>query len=189
MRIVGGAFAGRKLATIGKGAPEAHLRPTADRVREALFNLLAHGDYPPLEGARALDLFAGSGALGLEALSRGAERAVFIDDHPVARGLLRENIETLGLTGRTKVFRRDATRLGPHRGGAFNLVFLDPPYGQGLAGRAIASALAGGWVAPAATIILERPRNDPEEQPIDLEVYDSRIYGETRVDILRLKSR
>ena len=122
MRIIGGQFRGTRLAAPGaQGGGRAHLRPTSDRVREALFNLLAHGDYPEIEGARVLDLFAGTGALGLEALSRGAERAVFIDDGAAARGLIRENIDKLGVIGRTKLWRRDATRLGPCRGAAYSI--------------------------------------------------------------------
>lgn len=183
MRIVGGAFAGRRLAALGKGAPDAQLRPTSDRVREAVFNMLAHGDYVAIEGARALDLFAGTGALGLEALSRGAERAVFVDDHPVARGLLRENIEALGLTGRARVFRRDATRLGPNRGAPFDLAFLDPPYGRDLAARALASARSGGWLAQGATVVVEQTADDSPLEVEGLQPVADRLYGDTRIGI------
>ena len=132
MRIVGGRFRGRTLS-----APKSQaIRPTADRLREALFNILTHSYGDPVEGARVLDLFAGTGALGLEALSRGAAFVLFVDDGAEARALLRGNVDALGAGGATKVYRRDATRLGPaHPMEPFSLVFLDPPYGKGL-GRA-----------------------------------------------------
>ena len=128
MRIVGGERRGLKLADVGAGDPAAHLRPTSDRVREAIFNLLLNGPYgDPVTGARVLDLFAGTGALGLEALSRGAARIAFVDDGTAARALLRRNIELMRAMGTTDVWRRDATRLGPNRGPGYGLVFLDPP--------------------------------------------------------------
>ena len=186
MRIVGGQFKGTRLAAPGaEGGGKAHLRPTSDRVREALFNLLAHGDYPPIEGARVLDLFAGTGALGLEALSRGAARAVFIDDGAAARGLIRRNIETLGVIGQTKLWRRDATRLGPCRGEPFALIFADPPYGKGLGEKAILSARAGGWIASGAVIVLEQGADEPEPEHPGLTLHDDRRYGETRILILQ----
>src|SRR6185312_5821710 len=133
MRIVGGRLRGRALA-----APKSQaVRPTADRLRETLFNVLAHGYGDPVAGARVLDLFAGTGALGLEAVSRGAAFALFVDDGAEARALLRENVAALGVGGVTRIFRRDATKLGPvHPLEPFSLVFLDPPYGQGLAEQA-----------------------------------------------------
>jgi 16S rRNA (guanine966-N2)-methyltransferase len=185
MRIIGGRFRGRRLAAPGPaGGGRAHLRPTSDRVREALFNLLAHGDYgmPPLpEGRRVLDLFAGTGALGLEALSRGAARAVFVDDLAAARALIRQNVEALGLSGQTKIWRRDATRLGPCRGEPFDLIFLDPPYRSGLAAAALNAAREGGWLAPEAVIVVELAAE--EEQPaLDwLTLADRRRYGDTQV--------
>src|SRR5262244_2821864 len=152
MRIVGGRLGGRTLA-----APKSqNIRPTSDRLRESLFNILAHRYGDPVTGARVLDLFAGTGALGLEAMSRGAAFALFIDDGAEARALIRENIATLGLGGVTRVFRRDATRLGPaHPVEPFALVFLDPPYGKGLAEKALASARDGGWLAPGALVVVE----------------------------------
>ena len=186
MRIIGGRFRGKRLAAPGAaGGGKAHLRPTSDRVRESIFNLLAHGDYPDIEGARVLDLFAGTGALGLEALSRGAARAVFIDDGAAARGLIRENIETLGVIGQTKLWRRDATRLGPCRGEPYTLIFADPPYGTDLGARALASARAGGWIAPGAVVVVELGADDPVPEVEGLEPADDRRYGETRILILR----
>ena len=189
MRIIGGRFRGRRLAAPGAaGGGKAHLRPTSDRVRESLFNLLAHGDYgdPPLpEGRRVLDLFAGTGALGLEALSRGAVRAVFVDDFATSRALIRENVEALGLTGQTKIWRRDATRLGPCRGEPYDLIFADPPYRMGLAGPALASARDGGWIAPGAVIVLEQEAGEEAPEMGSLAVADQRRYGETMITIYR----
>ncbi|HEX7775924.1 MAG TPA: RsmD family RNA methyltransferase, partial [Parvibaculum sp.] len=141
MRVVGGLHRGRAIA-----APPGQLvRPTSDRVRESLFNILAHHDFGTfdLEGARVLDLFAGTGALGIEAISRGASFALFVDDAAEARAAIRENMEALGLTGNAKLYKRDATALGPRPGSvgpAFSLLFADPPYGKGLAQRALISA-------------------------------------------------
>lgn len=186
MRIIGGRFKGTRLAAPGaQGGGRAHLRPTSDRVREALFNVLEHGDYPDLEGARVLDLFAGTGALGFEALSRGAVFVVFIDDGPAARGLIRENIETLRATGQTKLWRRDATRLGPCRGAPFDLIFADPPYGQGLGAAALASAVDGGWIAPGAAVVLEEAGAAEIAIPETLEEADRRAYGDTQIRIYR----
>lgn len=186
MRIIGGRFKGTRLAAPGaQGGGTAHLRPTSDRVRESLFNLLTHGDYPDIEDARVLDLFAGTGALGLEALSRGAARAVFIDDGPAARGLIRQNIETLGVIGQTKLWRRDATWLGPCRGDPFDLIFADPPYGKGLGLAALESARAGGWIAPGAVVVLEESAEGGIEAPEGVLEMDNRTYGDTRILIFR----
>jgi 16S rRNA (guanine966-N2)-methyltransferase len=194
MRIIGGRFRGKRLAApdafgVVAGGGAAHLRPTSDRVRESLFNLLAHGGYsdpPPPEGRRVLDLFAGTGALGLEALSRGAARAVFIDDLPAARALIRENGDTLGVTGEIKVWRRDATRLGPCRGEPFGLIFADPPYGSGLGDKALASVREGGWIAPGAIIVLEHAAGEDIPAADWLQVADQRRYGETAITIFRV---
>src|SRR5213078_3463604 len=152
MRIVGGRLRGRALV-----APKSQaIRPTADRLREALFNILMHAYDDPITGARVLDLFAGTGALGLEALSRGAKFAQFVDDGADARALLRQNVEALGLAAITRIFRRDATKLGPvHPVEPFSLVFLDPPYAKGLAEKALASARDGGWLTADALIVVE----------------------------------
>lgn len=186
MRIVGGQFKGTRLAAPGAdGGGKAHLRPTSDRVREALFNLLEHGDYPAIAGSRVLDLFAGTGALAFEALSRGASFAVFIDDGPAARGLIRQNIEKLRVIGQTKLWRRDATRLGPCRGAPHDYVFADPPYGTGLGARALASALDGGWIAAGAVIVLEERAQSDIDLPPGLIMMDERQYGESQITILR----
>src|SRR5712671_162282 len=152
MRIVGGRLGGRTLA-----APKSqNVRPTSDRLRESLFNILAHGYDDAITGARVLDLFAGTGALGLEAMSRGAAFALFIDDGAEARALIRQNVEALGLGGITRIFRRDATQLGAvHPNEPFGLVFVDPPYRKGLAEHALASLRDGGWLAPDALVIVE----------------------------------
>lgn len=184
MRIVGGTLRGLKLADIGAGDPAAHLRPTTDRVREAIFNLLINGTHGnPIPGARVLDLFAGTGALGLEALSRGAARVAFVDDGAASRALLRQNIEKARAMGVTDVWRRDATRLGENRGAPYGVIFLDPPYGKGLGERALISALAGGWIAPGGMVVHEEA-TCPAPVP-GLTRIDQRKYGDTVVTLLR----
>ena len=149
MRIVGGQHRGAALATPKSQA----IRPTTDRMRESLFNILEHRYDDPVEGARVLDLFSGTGALGLEALSRGARFVLFVEEAVEARGLIRQNLEALGLTGLAKIYRRDATRIGRCAPMApFDLVFADPPYRKGLGEKALAAAREGGWLAPAALI-------------------------------------
>jgi 16S rRNA (guanine966-N2)-methyltransferase len=179
MRIVAGRYRGRPLV-----APRSEAtRPTSDRVREAVFNILAHG-VPgfTLEGARVLDLFAGTGALGLEALSRGAAFCLFVEESAEARGLIRRNVEALGLEGATRIFRRDATALGPAGTMApFSLTFLDPPYGRGLTERALAAALAGGWLAPGAVVVVEEQAGAPFALPAGFAPLDGRTYGDTQV--------
>jgi 16S rRNA (guanine966-N2)-methyltransferase len=183
MRIIGGAHRGTHLAPVGAGDPQAHLRPTSDRVREAIFNLLENSLHLDLQGLRVLDLFAGTGALGLEALSRGAARVAFVDDGTPARAILRRNIEILRAMGTTDVWRRDATALGLNRGQGYDLVFLDPPYGKGLGERALASAVAGGWLAAGALVVWEE--GAPPTVPSGLELLDQRRYGDTVVTILK----
>lgn len=184
MRIVGGTRRGLRLAEVGAGDAEARLRPTSDRVREAMFNLLQNNPSrpDPVPGARVLDLFAGTGALGLEALSRGAARVTFVEDGAPARALIRRNIELMQAQGATDLYRRDATALGKNRGAPFTLVFLDPPYGRGLGARALASAEAGGWLAPGATIVWEE--NAPQEAPPGFSLLDQRRYGDTWITLL-----
>src|SRR5262245_62230577 len=183
MRIVGGRLRGRALV-----APKSRaIRPTADRLRESLFNILIHAYGDPVTGARVLDLFAGTGALGLEALSRGAAFALFVDDAAEARALLRENIAALGLGGVTRIFRRDATRLGPaHPVEPFSLVFLDPPYGKSLAEKALASARDGGWLARGALVVVEEAADAAFAAPEGFEDVERRRYDDTEVVFLRL---
>ena len=186
MRIIGGTYRGLTLADLGAGDPAAHLRPTSDRVRESLFNLLAHGPYgdpPPPQGARVLDLFAGTGALGLEALSRGAAHATFVDHGQVALALLRRNLGRMGAEDTARVVTRDATRLGRNPGDPYTLIFLDPPYARGLGEKAAASALAGGWVAPGGLVVWEESVNP--QPPPGLTLLDQRRYGDTMLAIYR----
>jgi 16S rRNA (guanine966-N2)-methyltransferase len=184
MRIVGGRLRGRALA-----APKSQgIRPTADRLRESLFNILVHAYGDPVTGARVLDLFAGTGALGLEAISRGAAFAMFVDDGAEARALIRQNVEALGVAAATRIFRRDATRLGPaHPVEPFSLVFVDPPYGKGLAERALASARAGGWLTDDALIVVEEEA-DAFKPPAGFDEVERRKYDDTEFTILRSTS-
>ncbi len=183
MRIVGGRFRGRPIAA----PPGALTRPTSDKVRESLFNILIHGiEWAGIEGARVLDLFAGTGALGLEALSRGAAYCLFVEDNADARGLIRENIEALGLTGASKLWRRDATKLGtaaPMQ--PFQLLFADPPYGKGLGELALAAAADGGWLSAGAVCVLEERADVEPAIPAAYACLDKRTYAGTALHILR----
>jgi 16S rRNA (guanine966-N2)-methyltransferase len=184
MRVVGGRLRGRAIA-----APKAKtIRPTADRLRESLFNILTHAFDDPVTGARALDLFAGTGALGIEALSRGAAFTLFVDEGAEARALLRENVAALGLGGTSKIFRRDATRLGEaHPVAPFSLVFLDPPYGHGLAEGALTSARAGGWLTSDALAVVEEAVKAQFTAPEGFSEVDRRRYDDTEFVFLRLR--
>ena len=185
MRVVGGGLRGRALA-----APKSStIRPTADRLREALFNILVHAYDNPIAGARVLDLFAGTGALGIETLSRGAAFTLFVDDGAEARALLRENVATLGLGGTSRIFRRDATKLGPaHPVEPFSLVFLDPPYGQNLADKALASARRGGWLSPEALIVVEEATKARFVAPEGFSELERRAYDDSEFVFLRFSS-
>ncbi|MPZ37047.1 MAG: 16S rRNA (guanine(966)-N(2))-methyltransferase RsmD [Rhizobiales bacterium] len=185
MRIVGGRHRGRTLA-----APRTRdIRPTSDRLRESLFNVLVHAYGDPLAGARVLDMFAGTGALGLEAMSRGAAFALFVDDGAEARALLRENVTTLGLGGATKIFRRDATKLGPaHPIEPFSLVFLDPPYGRGLAQQALLSARTGGWLTAGALIVIEEAADAAFAAPEGFTEIERRRYDDSELIFLNTAS-
>jgi 16S rRNA (guanine966-N2)-methyltransferase len=178
MRVVGGRLRGRALQ-----APDSRaIRPTSDRLREALFDILAHRYGGRLEGARVVDLFAGSGALGIEALSRGASFALFVDSGAEARALLRGNVEALALGGVTRIWRADATKLGRAPAGPpFDLAFLDPPYGQGLAGPALASLAAGGWLGAEALAVVEESAKTDLSAPEGLTLADERTYGDTKL--------
>lgn len=183
MRIIAGIWRGRTLASVGKGDTGAHLRPTTDRVRESLFNMLTGGRFgDPFDGAHVLDLFAGTGALGLEALSRGAASAVFVDDGRKAQALIRDNIDRVRCEA-AQVLARDATRLPTCTGQPAHLVFLDPPYGKAMGTRALATAVAGGWVANGALVVWEE--NAEQLAPHGFTRLDARRYGSTHVTLLR----
>ena len=185
MRIVAGRFRGATLAT-PKGQ---EIRPTSDRVRESVFNILAHGVDFKFEGARVLDLFAGTGALGLEAMSRGAAFALFVEESAEARGLIRRNAETLGIMGATRIYRRDATKLGEIGTLApFDLAFADPPYGRQLGEAALASAAAGGWLVPDAVTVVEESAQAEFTVPEGFALLDQRIYGGTGIYFLRFET-
>ena len=184
MRIVGGRLRGRPLA----GPRSNAIRPTSDRLRESLFNILAHAHDLPRPETRVLDLFAGTGALGLEAISRGAAHALFVETSVEGRGLLRQNIETLGLTGVTRILRRDATALGKAGTIApFDLAFCDPPYGKGLGEKALASAAAGGWLKPDALCVLEERGGSEVVLPAGFDVLDRREAGDSQLLFFRFR--
>jgi 16S rRNA (guanine966-N2)-methyltransferase len=185
MRIVSGEFRGKALA-----APTGQAtRPTSDRARQAIFNILEHAPWSPgVRDLRVIDLFAGSGALGFEALSRGAAFCLFVETDEAARGAIRENVDGMGLFGRTRVHRRDATQLGVRPGAdgpAFDLAFLDPPYAKGLGEAALPKLAAGGWLQPGATIVLERGSAEPDFTVEGFEQLDARDYGAARVFFLK----
>lgn len=183
MRIVGGRLKGHRLAAPAGQAT----RPTADRVREAIFNILAHSiEGFALEGARVMDLFAGTGALGFEALSRGARFCQFVDDSAGARGVIRQNADVLGLIGVSRMWRRDATRLGPCAPQpTFDLVFADPPYNRGLGERALKELVAGEWLVPGGVVVIEEADKAEVAEIDGLTLLDRRVYGETQVRFYR----
>jgi 16S rRNA (guanine966-N2)-methyltransferase len=184
VRIIAGTYRGLTLANLGKGDPSAHLRPTTDRVRESLFNVLAGGRFGDvITDVAVLDLFAGTGALGLEALSRGAAQITFVDDGAKAINLIRQNVNLCQAEAQTAVLRRDAQRLGACQTAAFKLIFLDPPYGKGRGERAFKSADEGGWIAPDAMLVWEE--NSTITVPKHCRVVDSRRYGFTTITLLR----
>ena len=183
MRIVGGKFRGRTL-----NAPKSQaIRPTSDRIRESLFNVISHNYMENLDNARVLDLFAGTGALGIEALSRGARFALFIENSIEGRGLLRQNIEKFALQGHSKVFRRDASNLGSiGKMPVFDLVFTDPPYGQGYGEKAAAELVSGHWLSPSALLILEESKESAPEKLPGFELLETKSYAGTKIGIFRL---
>lgn len=184
MRIVGGEFRGRSLATPKSNA----IRPTIDRTRESLFNIISHVYPEAVDGSRVLDLFAGTGAVGLEALSRGCRSALFVENGVEGRGLLWENIEQFGLHGRARILRRDATSLGTVGNiEPFHFVFADPPYGQGLGEQALLSAHKGGWIAPNALVVLEERADVTVACDLVFQPLEQRVFGETRIDFFRYK--
>ncbi len=183
MRIIGGKFRGRKLAS----PPDERIRPTSDRARESLFNILAHADLTPdgtspLAGAVVLDACSGTGAMGIEALSRGAARAAFLDNDPAALDLVRATLKTLGLTA--QILRVDVRHPGRATEAA-SLVFLDPPYGEGLAAPALTALAAQGWIAPGALVVVETGPRDDFAPPEGFTTLDNRKYGKARIALLR----
>ena len=182
MRVVGGRLKGRNIASPTTQA----IRPTADRLRESLFNILIHAYESPIADARVLDLFAGTGALGIEAVSRGAKFTLFVDNGSEARALLRNNVEALGLGGVTKVYRRDAADLGPaHPVEQFSLVFLDPPYRMKLAEKSLNSLRNGGWLTPGALLVVEEAKDAAFAAPEGFEELERRAYDDTEFTFLR----
>ncbi len=184
MRIVGGQFRGRTII-----APKGDTtRPTTDRTRESLFNILQHFLEFELEGARVIDLFAGSGALGLEALSRGGSYCLFVEEAAKARGAIRDNIEALGLFGHTRIHRRSAIQLGekPASAGApYTLAFLDAPYDKGLSEPALSGLQTGGWLAPNALCVVEQGKKETPALPEGFTEVDRREFGDTQIGFLR----
>jgi 16S rRNA (guanine966-N2)-methyltransferase len=182
MRIVGGRLKGRAL----HGPTSQDIRPTSDRLRETIFNILAHAYADPVEGAAVIDLFAGTGAMGLEAISRGAKLTLFVDDGTKARALLRANVDALGLGGATKIFRRDARKLGlAPAGDRFDLAFLDPPYGKQLAEPTLIALRDGGWLSPQALVIVEEAAEVALDIPAGFTLLEKRAYGDTQIVFLR----
>ncbi|KGD86147.1 MULTISPECIES: 16S rRNA (guanine(966)-N(2))-methyltransferase RsmD [Rhizobium/Agrobacterium group] len=182
MRIVGGEFRGRSLATPKTDA----IRPTIDRTRESLFNIISHVYPEALDGTRVIDLFAGTGAVGLEAVSRGCRHALFVENGVEGRGLLWENIDNLGLHGRSRILRRDATKLGAiGTMEPFHFLFADPPYGQGLGDAALLAAHTGGWLVPGALAILEERADVKSAVDPAFKLLESRLFGDTRMDFFR----
>jgi 16S rRNA (guanine966-N2)-methyltransferase len=187
VRIVGGKFKGRSLVT-----PDGqNTRPTSDRAREAIFNILAHAEWAPnLEGVRVMDVFAGSGALGFEALSRGADFCLFVETDEAARGAIRDNVETFGLFGTTRVHRRDATQLGVRPGSqaeAFDLVFLDPPYRKGLGEKALDGLISGNWLSENAIIVFERGADEDDFVTDVWQKINVKTYGAAQILFLQQK--
>lgn len=183
MRIIAGKYRGTRLAALGKGDESARLRPTPDRVRESLFSMLTHRSV--LHGAVVLDVFAGTGALGLEALSRGAQSVVFIENGRTGQRLIQENIDKLQASGETQILRADATRLGAWPHAPFDLVFLDPPYGKSLGEKAIERLRDGNWLARNALLVVE---DSTAKGPLEgFERLDHRRFGESHITLLSAK--
>lgn len=188
MRIIGGRFGGLHLTAVGKGDQGAHLRPTTDRVRESLFGVLDGGRFgQPVPGAHVLDLFAGTGALGLEALSRGAEEVTFVENGRPALKLLAANIDKLRANAACRVLRRDARRLGPCEGAQCDLVFLDPPYGAGVGAPALTAASQGNWLAEGALVVWEEMVE--QVAPDGFQFLETKRYGDTWLTFLRAEDR
>jgi len=187
VRVIGGSFRGRALASVGKGDAAAHLRPTTDRVRESLFNVLLGGRYgDPIEDTRVLDLFAGTGALGLEALSRGASHVTFVESGRKGQSLIRENIKLCQCAEQTRLLSRDATRLPTNTDAPFDLIFLDPPYDKAMGEVAVSNAIAANWVAQDALILWEESAEIIA--PLECDLLETRSFGGTQISFLRMKA-
>ena len=186
MRIVAGSLKGRAIL-----APEGqNTRPTSDRARQAIFNVLEHAAWAEgLQEARVMDIYAGSGALGFEAISRGAAFALFVEIDDGARGVIRENMDAYGLFGRGRVHRRSATDLGPRPGSvgeAFDIAFLDPPYAKGLGEQTLERLREGQWLKPGAIVVFERGSDEPDIDTPGYQRLDARDYGAARVLFLKV---
>jgi len=187
MRIISGKFKGRVLTSLSGINPELRLRPTSERAREAIFNILMHNSFTTLNGARILDLFAGTGALGLEALSRGAAHAIFIENNPEPRAIIRENIEKLGLTGQTNIYRRDASKLGVNRAAPFDILFIDPPYDSDLLVPTLECLRTEKWISPSSLIITEFPASSPPSLDKTWTIVSQKKYGKSAIVFLQLQ--
>lgn len=183
MRIIGGSFRGRSIS-----APKGMVaRPTTDRVREALFSMLIARPDVDFDQAKIIDVFAGSGALGLEALSRGANHCLFVEIDADARAAIRGNIETLSLFGSTRIHKRSALALGTlpsSAGGPFDIAFLDPPYGEAMVPAALDNLANGGWLRPNAIVIVEQRKGEALPDNVLFTISDNRTYGDTQISIL-----
>jgi len=186
MRIVSGSLRGRNITTPGG----RETRPTSDQTRESIFNILAHASWaPPLEDAIVTDIFAGSGALGLEAISRGAAFCLFVETEPKARAAIRKNIETMNLFGVTRLHRRDATKLKIAPGnlrGAFTHIFMDPPYYKNLWKPVLMRLKDQGLIATNGVIILEIGKDEEDIEFKGFDILADKIWGAARVIFLRV---
>jgi len=184
MHVISGKYKGRRIETL----PGKEIRPTTGRAKEAMFNILTHGRFygeaSPLPGARVIDIFCGSGALGLEALSRGAEHVTFVDENPKALEITRKNIEHIGVTGSADFLRADSTRVPPTRKDPCTLAFVDPPYETGVAAKAVENLISGKWLAPGAIIVIEQSKREDLKTPVGCTGLDERIYNSTKIIIL-----
>jgi len=185
MRIVAGKLKGQAL----RGPSGKAIRPTSDRLRETIFNILAHAYGDPVQNAAVIDVFAGTGALGIEALSRGAQSVLFVDDGVEASLLLHENISTLGLVDLARIVKRDARRLGRAPAGTrYSLAFLDPPYGKALVEPALAALLEGSWLASGGLVVVEEAATHILALPSGLRLRETRRYGDTQMTIASVET-
>jgi 16S rRNA (guanine966-N2)-methyltransferase len=185
LRIIAGKYRGRKIET----KENAKIRPTGAKARGAMFNILMHGEFrgaehSPLIDRRVVDVFCGTGALGLEALSRGAAHVTFVDQSAESISLVRANVSHMGETGNAQFIRTDSTSL-PRAHLECSLAFLDPPYGSGLAAKSLKSLDKNGWLKPGAIAVVETGAKEKFEAPEAYTLFDERKYGNTRIVFLR----